>query len=294
MAQRAARSGAWKFVRRVLRWVTRREAHALLDELNARIDSDRAKAQDAINTLVRLQTAQGLAAEFLERPHPYEDNALVSAMMQERLLKKVPFIQKSPFLLHFYKRLLFAMESEPTSVLEIGVKCGGSTAFWKALFPQATIVGMDIYLRRGLTSPASDDGVIYVQGDQSDVPTLNRIAGEFGPFSIVIDDGSHISDHQAATMRCLLPHVRPGGFYVVEDVHANLKKVGEKYRTDYGADIWADFVLTWFERLRSGPVPTDTVGGRLALEVARITDDLIIAKRVIAVRRNDVPIAGEI
>ncbi len=286
MARRAAQSGAWRFVRRVLRWVARRETHALLDELNARIDSDRAKAQDAINTLVRVQTARGLAAEFLERSRPYEDNALLSAMMQERLLDKAAFIQKPPFLLQFYKRLLFAMESEPTSILEIGVKGGGSTAFWKALFPQATVVGMDIHLQHGLTSPASDDGVIYVQGDQSDVPTLDRIAGEFGPFSIVIDDGSHISDHQAATMRCLLPHVRPGGFYVVEDVHANLKKVGEAREADYGPDMWPDFVLTWFERFRSGPVLTDTVGGRLALEVARITDDLIIAKRVIAVRRE--------
>ena len=286
IAERAAQSGAWRWSRRILRWVTRREAHALIKELRARIDSDRAKAQDAINTLVRLQTAQGLAAKFLERSRPYEGNALLSAMMQERLLDRVSFIQKPPFLLHFYKRLLFAMESEPTSVLEIGVKGGGSTAFWKALFPRATIVGMDINLQRGLTSPVSDAGVIYVQGDQFDVPTLDRIAREFGPFSIVIDDGSHISDHQAATMQCLLPHVRTGGFYVVEDVHANLKKAGEKRESDYGADIWADFVLTWFERFRSGPVPADTVGGRLALEVARLTDDLIIAKQVIAVRRE--------
>lgn len=285
MARRAAQSGAWRFFRRVLRWVTRREMHALIDELKARIDSDQAKAQGAMNTLVRLQTARGLAAEFLERSQPYEDNALLSAMMQERLLDKAAFIQKPPFLLQFYKRLLFAMESVPTSILEIGAKGGGSTAFWKVLFPQATVVGMDISLKHGLTSPASDDGVIYVLGDQSDVPTLDRIAGEFGPFSVVIDDGSHISDHQATTMRCLLPHVHPGGFYVVEDVHTSLKKV-ETREADYGPDIWADFVLGWFERLRGGPVSTDTVGGRLALKVTRLTDDLIIAKRAIAVRRK--------
>lgn len=261
----------------------RPEVNALLEELRARIDGDWAKAQDAINTLVRMQTAQGLAAQFLERRRPYEHSAVLSRMMEDRLLDKVSFIQKPPYLLRFYRRLLFAMESEPTSILEIGVKGGGSTAFWKVLFPRATVVGMDIKLQRGLAS--SEDGVIYVQGDQSDVATLERIAGDFGPFSIVIDDGSHVSDHQAATMRCLLPHVRPGGFYVVEDVHANLKEAGESHKAGYGADIWVDFVSMWFERLRSGgAVPTDTVGGRLALEVARLTDDLIISKRVIVVR----------
>lgn len=262
----------------------RPDVNALLDELRARIDDDWAKAQDAIGTLVRLQIAHGLAAQFIKRTKPYEENAALMGMLRERLLDKNAFLQKPPFLLQFYTRLLFAMESEPTSILEIGVKGGGSTTFWKALFPRATVVGMDIRLDRALAASPPHDGVIYVQGDQSDVPTLTRVAGEHGPFSIVIDDGSHMSEHQAITMRCLLRHVRPGGFYVVEDIHANLKKAGDAHKADYGADIWPDFVVTWFERFRSGPTTSDTDGGRLALDAARVTDDLIIGKRVIALR----------
>ena len=257
---------------------------SLLSELRTRIEGDRAKAEDAINTLVRLQTAHGLAAEFLKRPRPYEDHALLAELIQERLLDRIAFIQKPPYLLRFYQRLLFAAEAEPTSVLEIGVKGGGSTAFWKVLFPQATVVGLDIRLQRGLADGASDDGVIYVEGDQADLATLTRIADAHGPFSVVIDDGSHRSDDQAATMRCLLPRMHPGGFYVVEDVHANLKSAGEDHETDYGADIWADFVATWFDRVRRGQTTSDTAGGQLALDAARRTDDLILAKRVLALR----------
>jgi cephalosporin hydroxylase len=261
-----------------------RDVNALLEELRALIDTDRSKAREAISTLVRLQTAEGLAAEFLKRKRPYERNAFLADLLQAQLLDKLAFLQKPPYLLQFYRRLLFAMESAPTSVLEIGVKGGGSTAFWKVLFPEATVVGMDIKLQHTLTSQKPTDGVIYVEGDQSDIPTLERIAGEFGPFSIVIDDGSHVSDHQATTLRCLLPHMRPGGFYVVEDVHANLKSTGEQHKRGYGEDIWPDFILTWFERLRGGPTSSDTAGGRLAFDVSGKTDDLIIGKRAIALR----------
>jgi cephalosporin hydroxylase len=242
------------------------------------------KAQDAIDTLVRMQIAQGLAPLFMDRKRPYEENARLAAMVEDRLLHKAAFIQKPPPLLRFYKRLLFAMEQEPRSILEIGVKGGGSTALWKALFPAATVVGMDIDLRRWLASGASEDGVIYVQGDQSDVPKLEAIARDYGPFSIVIDDGSHVSDHQVATLRCLLPHVRSGGLYVIEDVHATLKSVDETHEVDYGDDIWADFVLSWFQQRRKGPAGTSTPGARLAQEVAPLSDDLIVSRHVLAIR----------
>lgn len=242
------------------------------------------KAQDTIDTLVRLQIAQGLAPLFMERKRPYEENGRLAAMVEDRLLHKAAFIQKPPFLLRFYKRLLFAMEQAPRSILEIGVKGGGSTALWKTLFPEATVVGMDIDLRRWLASNDSGDGVVYVQGDQTDVAKLEDIARQYGPFSIVIDDGSHVGAHQLTTMRCLLPHVHSGGFYIVEDVHATLKKVDDEHPVDYGDDVWADFVLAWFQQRRKGPAPGSTPGAQMALDAIPLTDDLIASRHVLALR----------
>ena len=93
----------------------RPDVDALIEDPSARIDRDWTTAQDAINNLVRLQTAQGLAAQFLERPRPYEGNALLSATLEKQLLDKISFIQKPPHLLRFYKHLLFATERAPTS-----------------------------------------------------------------------------------------------------------------------------------------------------------------------------------
>ncbi|HET7375323.1 MAG TPA: hypothetical protein VFK30_01370, partial [Anaerolineae bacterium] len=36
---------------------------------------------------------------------------------------------------------------------------------------------------------------------------------------IVIDDGSHLADHQIVSFEELLPHLRAGGVYCCEDIH---------------------------------------------------------------------------
>jgi hypothetical protein len=253
------------------RWILRDEQRQLLG------------AKDAINTLVRRQVAQGLAARFLERSRPYEQSPELSAMLDQGLLHKAAFVQKPPFLLNFYRRLLLGLGRVPQGILEIGVKGGGSTALWKAVFPAARVVGMDLKLRRWLRE--SDDGVVYVEGDQADRARLEQIAAEHGPFDLVIDDGSHISDDQAITMRSLLPHVLPGGLYIVEDTHAHLKTDRQPDQVDYGEDIWTDFVITLFERRRSRAFPSSPRRGtQLAFDIGPLVDDLIISTRVLAIR----------
>jgi hypothetical protein len=114
---------------------------------------ERHHAQDAIDTLVRTQIARGLAPLFLERARPYEDNADLSALIEHHLLHKAAFIQKPPFLLKFYKRLLFAMDRAPRSILEV-------MAFFahrrKAPFPDASIgarLALDV-------APLADDLIV--------------------------------------------------------------------------------------------------------------------------------------
>lgn len=237
------------------------------------------------STLMRMQIGQGLAPLFLERKRPYLDNPHVKALMDEGLLRRTVFLQKTPKLLRFYQRLLIGIEQEPRSILEIGVKGGGSTALWKALFPAATVVGLDNKLRLGLTSGLSEDGVVYVEGDQTDTKCLEDIASRYGPFNIVIDDGSHVADHQATTMQWLLPHMHPGGFYVVEDIHATGKKPTANRTIDRGTDIWADFTLTVLNLLRWGPPqPSGKTGAQLAVKLAPLIDDLTIGRKVLAIR----------
>lgn len=255
-------------------------------ELLREIRDDWTKAQEAVNTLVRTQTAQGLAQRFLDHKQPYKTSAELSAMMDGGLLHHATFIQKTPWHLRFYKGLLAALEPQPERVLEIGVKGGGSTAFWKALYPAATVVGLDLKLRPWLRTEPSVDGVVYVESDQTDVERLRQIAAQYGPFDLVIDDGSHVTTDQATTLRALLGSVRPGGFYVIEDIHATVKATSSR-DVDFGEDIWADFTLATLQLLRRGTEPPPTTGSQLARDLKGRIAEVLVGRQVLAVRVKD-------
>ena len=251
-----------------------RERSPDVDDLLRQIHNHFRRARWAINELVRTQVAAGIAAAFFARSRPYEQNDLLGGLVRDRLLNETAFMQKAPELLRFYTRLLAGHKVQ--RVLEIGVKGGGSTLLWKRLFPDATIVGLDIDLRPHL----GGDGVVYIQGDQSDVAQLTSLAQQYGPFDLVIDDGSHQSAHQMVSLRTLFPDVRPGGLYVIEDIQANLNP-------ENGEDIWPDFIATFFQRMRSrkAPIRTGTPGTALALALGAQIDDLIVSARTVTLRR---------
>lgn len=79
---------------------------------------------------------------------------------------------------------------------------------------EAEIAGMDI---RPEFAKFNEEGFLVSIGDQSNPDHLNRCAQS--QFSIIIDDGSHASSHQQISLRELWKAVRPGGFYVIEDLH---------------------------------------------------------------------------
>jgi predicted O-methyltransferase YrrM len=62
-----------------------------------------------------------------------------------------------------------------------------------------------------------------------DLPVIVATAPDFGPvlqalagqqFDLIIDDGSHVLQHQQAAVAQLWPLLRPGGVFVVEDIQS--------------------------------------------------------------------------
>lgn len=107
------------------------------------------------------------------------------------------------------------------NVLEIGVggyqneaAGGGSLRMWKAYFPNSRIVGIDLYDK----SQVREHRIDFRQCDQTDAEALTRLSNEYGGFDIVIDDGSHVSEHVIKTFHVLFPLLRPNGIYAVEDL----------------------------------------------------------------------------
>ncbi len=128
--------------------------------------------------------------------------------------------------LRLYESFLAPLRDRPLRLLEIGVWTGQSLRTWAEYFPHARVVGVDI--NPGARQFAG--GRIAVEiADQSDAAQLQALAAAHGPFDIVIDDGSHVWTHQILTLRTLLPSVRAGGFYVVEDIDTSYGALATQY-----------------------------------------------------------------
>jgi cephalosporin hydroxylase len=119
-----------------------------------------------------------------------------------------------------YQRHFAPLRRKPVRLLEIGVggwqdpaKGGESLRMWKAYFPHAQIVGLDVIDKR-----FHDEARIRtVVGSQDDAALLTRLSAELGPFDIVIDDGSHMSAHVVQSFGVLFPLLSENGIYVIED-----------------------------------------------------------------------------
>ena len=99
------------------------------------------------------------------------------------------------------------------SVLEIGVDEGRSLLTWADLWPGADIWGVELRRDAPLLVLA---GCTVLFGDATTAATV----GELPPlgWDVVVDDGSHQFDDQAASVALLAPLLSEHGVYVIEDV----------------------------------------------------------------------------
>jgi len=121
-----------------------------------------------------------------------------------------------------YARHFERFRDRPIRMLEIGVFRGGSLRMWKEYFhPDSMIVGIDVDKSCAAHEIAEQE--VYVRiGSQADPRFLAAVNDEFGPFDIILDDGSHKTHHQIISFGALFRSaLKDGGCYMVEDVHTN-------------------------------------------------------------------------
>ena len=70
---------------------------------------------------------------------------------------------------------------------------------WADYFAHGKIVGIDIAPKTLALGPR----ITTLVGSQDDPVFLNRLTDEHGPFDIIIDDGSHVPNHVAASFYAL-------------------------------------------------------------------------------------------
>lgn len=149
--------------------------------------------------------------------------------------------QKSPLLeesdksfwhgyMDFYDRLLPHIMADP--IVEFGVFHGHSIRWLMQKYPTVQIYGVDI-LQIQPEWPTSDR-VEYRCVDQSNERAVAEFFRGIPRPGMIIEDGSHIPSHQARCLRLGLEHLKPGGLYILEDIHSSHPQ-HELYRDELGA-----------------------------------------------------------
>jgi demethylmacrocin O-methyltransferase len=116
-----------------------------------------------------------------------------------------------------YVRYFGTLRDRNVRVLEIGCDDGESLRMWTHYFRRGLVVRLDSRDKSLVTPPRAR----AVHGAQDDTEFLASLVAAFGPFDVVIDDGSHLNHHVITSFTALFPHLRPGGLYVIEDIGAS-------------------------------------------------------------------------
>lgn len=117
-----------------------------------------------------------------------------------RLWTTIPSGHKWTHYFPIYQSIFGPLRAEPLRILEIGIWHGASLKLWRQYFehPKTVLVGIDV-LSECMESDAPAAGIHVRIGSQADPAFLQRVIEEFGPFDLIIDDGSHHSSHIIAS-----------------------------------------------------------------------------------------------
>lgn len=119
-----------------------------------------------------------------------------------------------------YERHLSKFVDKAPKILEIGVLGGGSIELWLKYFGEGTkVTGIDIDPR--CLQYKYDGDAQVIMGDQSNPAFWDEFLIENNGFDIIIDDGSHIMEHQILTLQKTFPFLKEGGVYICEDTHTS-------------------------------------------------------------------------
>jgi hypothetical protein len=85
------------------------------------------------------------------------------------------------------------------------------------------------------------------QGDQSNLEILKHVCQTIGKCKLIIDDGSHVPEHQLKTFYHLFENLlEDGGVYVIEDVECNY---WHPQQTIYGYETGYLNIVDYFTKL---------------------------------------------
>ena len=117
--------------------------------------------------------------------------------------------------------LLFAdRRYSPITLGELGILENSSIRMWRSYFTQAQIFGFEVSAEKVAAAQAEClPGTHYYTADVTNRASMFQAFNKANClFDILIDDSTHLFDHQIAFVEVAMDFVKPGGMIVIEDV----------------------------------------------------------------------------
>lgn len=133
------------------------------------------------------------------------------------------------------------------TVAEFGVACGASLRMWSNYLPSSNIFGFDIRDEcKNLCQDLKNCEII--------IEDVTQIESHHNreKFDLIIDDASHISEEIVAAFNRCWSWVKPGGFYVIEDLSCTYnEQYTQKFREHFNASVKNDrnYMIAFFDQL---------------------------------------------
>lgn len=99
-----------------------------------------------------------------------------------------------------------------------GYKPGGSLRAWRDYFPDAQVHGIDVQPDTQFTDEDRITTHLCDSTNKAEATALLESAAFPTQVDVLIDDGNHADDSQLQTFYNFYECVKPGGFYIIEDI----------------------------------------------------------------------------
>lgn len=123
------------------------------------------------------------------------------------------------FYIDTYDAMFSQFEDQPIQLMELGIASGASVMMWSQYFTKGIITGLDIVepVRKDYLSTLPNLNLIF--GDAYDINNAKYLVDNLPKQDVFIEDGAHDIDNQLRALLLYNSIVRPGGYYVCEDMY---------------------------------------------------------------------------
>jgi hypothetical protein len=173
------------------------------------------------------------AFSFGSTPNRTLDNAYYEILNIERpnyktLLEMAPMYGSDKHHTHHYFELIYDSLLSPLkydikTFMEVGVYNGDSLMLWRDFFENSKIIGVEKYLENSLKAIGDKnlDRIEFLKYDCSVEDELIELSKKYTDVDVIIDDASHVMLDQQLTLSILFKMLKPGGIYILEDLHTS-------------------------------------------------------------------------